>query len=196
MKFNHHSNWRIHTVFNHPLNIKQLSSYSNVIDDAQCDPKNRDGQIDELVQERSNSSLLAMELRLSWNNPSKYKWIWHINLARCSLCCSSMRQRKNTNTLQSVFRITGTLLSLRISASFSPVDIYKLFVSYLIIPQWLTRLLCFGFVPLTRSVQIGIIFASRKRCNKQLWVQCDFHELWACTISFCQTWWYTYIHIF
>ena len=156
---------------------KKFSSHSNVIDDARYDPKNRDREIDGLVQERSNSSALAMELRLSWTNPSEYKWIWHINLARCSninsarcsLCWPSMRQRKSTNTLQSVFRIANTLISLRSSASFSPIDIYKMFVSYSIIPQWLTRLLCFGFVPLTRSVQIGIIFASRKSCNKQLW---------------------------
>ena len=171
MKFNHHSNWRIHTVFNHPPNIKQFSSHSNAIADAQYDPKNRDRQIDELVQERSNSSALALELRLSWTNPSKYKWISHINLARCSninlahcsLCLPSIWQHKSTNTLQSVFRIMGILISLRSSASFSQVDIYKIFFSYSIILQWLTRLLRFGFVPLTRSVQIGIMFASRKK---------------------------------
>ena len=34
------------------------------------------GQIDELVQERRNSSALAMELRFSCTNPS----IWYINV--------------------------------------------------------------------------------------------------------------------
>ena len=32
-------------------------------------------QIDELMLERRNSSALAMELRLSCTNPSKYQWL-------------------------------------------------------------------------------------------------------------------------
>ena len=50
-------------------------------------------QIDGLVQERCNSSALAMELRLSFTNPSKYNFHHDLDFKHSNPCFNEIQWR-------------------------------------------------------------------------------------------------------